>query len=388
MRFIGLLTLSIGFAFSEARGQNLVPNPSFEVFSSCPNAISQIYKATYWIQPTANDPDYYNACYSGSPNGSVDVPHNFQGFQNARSGNAYAGIACYYGFDSRDYIEVPLTETLVAGRKYCVTFYVSLSDSSWDGISPIGTYFSNTLINDQSTISNLPYIAQVNSPQQIPISDTTNWIMISGIFTASGGEKYMTIGTFCPDSLLARDSTIRPRPNPNAKWAYYYVDDVSVIEIADCIPGTDAEICYKDSVQLGTIPDSNVAYSWQPTTGLSDPTIANPKASPSTSTTYTLTQTQCNAVSTATVSVIVKPDCNSAPNIFIPTILIGNQQLFIQGLESNSSLEIFDARGRIVFRDLDYQNNFWSAELSQGIYFIRLTRPDQQVIEQKLCIVR
>ncbi len=54
------------------------------------------------------------------------------------------------------------------------------------------------------------------------------------------------------------------------------------------ILNSDTTICSGDSVQINTYGNS-IAYSWLPTTGLSDPTIPNPVAKPLTTTTYILT---------------------------------------------------------------------------------------------------
>ena len=56
-----LLLLSIltgQFAFA----QNLVPNPSFENYSACPENISEIDFALPWTSTTGATPDYYNSC--------------------------------------------------------------------------------------------------------------------------------------------------------------------------------------------------------------------------------------------------------------------------------------------------------------------------------------
>src|ERR1700741_3310729 len=92
---------------------NLVPNPSFENFSQCPNGQAQLSYANSWIQPTGNTPDYFNACANPA---FIGIPHNFIGSQNARTGTAYAGFSPYYNcvWNCREYIEVPLIDTLTA----------------------------------------------------------------------------------------------------------------------------------------------------------------------------------------------------------------------------------------------------------------------------------
>jgi gliding motility-associated-like protein len=53
--------------------------------------------------------------------------------------------------------------------------------------------------------------------------------------------------------------------------------------------GVDQATCDNNPVQLGGPPVAGRVYSWLPVTGLSDPNISNPIATPSVSTTYTLT---------------------------------------------------------------------------------------------------
>jgi gliding motility-associated-like protein len=55
--------------------------------------------------------------------------------------------------------------------------------------------------------------------------------------------------------------------------------------------GTDKETCDNNPVQIGSPPEAGRVYKWVPATGLSDPNIANPMASPSSTTNYTLTVT-------------------------------------------------------------------------------------------------
>ena len=68
--------------------------------------------------------------------------------------------------------------------------------------------------------------------------------------------------------------------------------------------GANADICLGESASLSA--GGGVAYLWSPTAGLNDPTLANPTASPSVTTTYTVTVTTangCEAESAMTVNV-------------------------------------------------------------------------------------
>src|SRR5689334_8972274 len=101
----------------QARAVNLVPNDSFESFTSCPVGFSNMSDCVSWDAPTTGTSDYYNACTSG-PN-TPDVPNNNFGFQNARTGVAYAGFIPYSAAaDYREYVETALTSPLIANVTY------------------------------------------------------------------------------------------------------------------------------------------------------------------------------------------------------------------------------------------------------------------------------
>ncbi|MEZ5046886.1 MAG: gliding motility-associated C-terminal domain-containing protein [Chitinophagaceae bacterium] len=86
---------------------------------------------------------------------------------------------------------------------------------------------------------------------------------------------------------------------------------------APCIPLSMQDqtlTCEVTEAQIGTPPEPNTTYAWQPPTGLSNPNIAQPMASPSMTTTYTLT---INDACTQTVNVFVDnilPTLNPGPD--------------------------------------------------------------------------
>lgn len=71
--------------------------------------------------------------------------------------------------------------------------------------------------------------------------------------------------------------------------------------------GTDKNICAGDSVQLNA--SGGVSYSWSPTIGLSNPSLANPFAKPSTTTQYIVTVNNGTCITTDTVIVTVNTNC-------------------------------------------------------------------------------
>ncbi len=75
--------------------------------------------------------------------------------------------------------------------------------------------------------------------------------------------------------------------------------------------GPAVAICQGASTQLQAT--GGITYSWSPATGLSNPTIANPIASPTATTTYTVTVTNPNGVCSTTSSVRVT--VNAPPTV-------------------------------------------------------------------------
>lgn len=360
---------------------NLVPNPSFELYSNCPTNFGQIYYAIDWKSPTVGSPEYFNSCST-----SFGVPDNYCGSQNTNSGNAYVG-GVIYGGGFTEYIQVRLTNPLQVGKTYCVAYFVSLAGlSGFESIGP-QAYFSNDSIWNNTT-TNFSYTPQIVVGNLI--NDTTNWVQISGEFTAVGGEKYLTIGNFFDSTNTTYDTiNFSPLALPGS---YFYIDDVSVYEKANADAGNNKTICLGDSVKIGSSLENGIIYRWNTISGLNDSTIAQPWAKPLQTTSYYLTISDTgglyctgNLVDSVTITV---NDCTPLPVFSIPTILKGDEILFISALPPNSSLELYDARGRLVMKEDNYQNNFSVVNLAAGIYSYRLVFPDKTSQQGKICVVK
>lgn len=290
-----------------SKSQNLVPNGDFEFYTSCPTAPGQMNLAFPWHDPTGATSDYYNGC---APLSSfVNVPGTpFGQFQYAHSGVGYAAIIVMQsnGTNYREYIQVALIDTLEIGRCYSVSFYANLSDLLKKGTNNIGAYLSQMAITTAPP-NVLNYNPQILLPGNPPIIDTLNWVKISGLYQAVGGEKYITIGNFKDDS---NTSTQTIDTASQFDMSAYYIDDVSVYELK-ARAGKDTNICKGSSTQIGSTSDTGIIYSWQPTNGLSAANIANPLASPSQTTTYYLTQTSPCGITKDTVTITI---CDTIKN--------------------------------------------------------------------------
>jgi hypothetical protein len=225
---IFLLTGCVSLLILNLRVQaqsNLVPNPSFETFTSCPVSTGSIVQAVNWYNPNTGSADYFNSCVPAG--GLFDLPQNFIGNQNAyTNGAAYAGVVAWMaggGTPYREYIQTQLISPLVAGQTYYLSFYVSRAETDGIVTDDFGAYVSASAISLANS-SNFSVTPQVANPQGLFLTDSVNWTLISGAFMAAGGEQYITIGNFTDDATISKDTV--PGSTPVPSIAYYYIDEV------------------------------------------------------------------------------------------------------------------------------------------------------------------
>ncbi len=200
---------------------NLVPNPSFEDTIECPHNANQLGNAAGW-HVSRESPNYFNECAFVTDGSSV--PNSFPGYQYAHNGTAFCGFAAYtrVGANLREYFTCQLINPLITGTKYKVSYYLSLANSCVNlACNKIGMLFSTVNYN-------LSNPAPVGNYSQFYtdsiITDTLNWVHIEGSFIADSDYVYMTIGNFFDDT---NTDTIYIPP---ASYAYYYIDDITVME--------------------------------------------------------------------------------------------------------------------------------------------------------------
>ena len=240
MLLIAALTAVSFFVGNAQTVDNLVYNGSFEEHTVCPEHIDArgiMRGVDAWWQPTSGSSDYFNPC-GGKECG---VPRNKMGNQTAHSGEAYCGIYCSQE-SYREYLQTELKTPLQAGRRYRITFFVSLADKAPHAISTMGALFTADRLEDPTSdiLKNREIIQdggnsysiatflkpQVVNPLERVLSDTKDWTEVNGTFTAVGGEHYLTIGNFAD---FNHSSVIDMQNNVAVlQGAYYFIDDVSV----------------------------------------------------------------------------------------------------------------------------------------------------------------
>jgi hypothetical protein len=227
------ITLQMFFCFSSyiAQTANYVSNGGFEQKYNCnyPNFIN-IVKNWRTIDSLNFSVTFNNTCY---PN----IPYGLHGFQWARTGQSYAEAsflcqppACSIE-SNRGYFRNRLKSNLISGKIYCVKFYVNITDNSSYGIDSYGAYFGDiTLDTITKTQVPLTYLTpQVQNTVSNIITDTMNWIPVTGTFVASGTEKFMVIGNFKSDAATTK-TLINTINAPNV-YCNVLVDDVSCIPL-------------------------------------------------------------------------------------------------------------------------------------------------------------
>ena len=296
--------------------RNLVPNPSFEVYTNCPNRIIQkinkhLISPYIWYKPDRGGGGYANAC-ANNIDTAFGVPNNYglyHGYQYARSGNAYIGLF-YRNNSAYNYFQVKLLDSLKPLHKYYAEHYVNLENDCQASCNNQGLLFTKTPVyvdtDAMPRIYNLPAIPQIEN--KLIIQDTLNWVKVAGVFTVQGGEQYLTIGNFRTDattSYIVFQST-------GYGGAVYNVDDVSVYDLdsfrlqADA--GRDTVITKGDSAWIGSYTNGIDTLQWlQNGVTVIDSTRPGFWVYPTTNTYYVLTQTVNGYTSRDTVFVNVQP---------------------------------------------------------------------------------
>jgi gliding motility-associated-like protein len=147
------------------------------------------------------------------------------------------------------------------------------------------------------TLSTNGAIAYTWSPNDGTLSSTT---IDHPIATPTATETYTVIGTDlngCKDTATAT-VTVNKKPNITATGGSYCENDVN-----------------KSAMITASGAVGSSAYTWSPATNLSNASIANPVASPSSTTTYTVTGTDgngCSNTAVATVVVFAKPNITAS----------------------------------------------------------------------------
>ena len=228
---------------------NLVPNPSFEDTVPLININNiNLYGTEYWFDICpAEQIEYFNLDRGTAPN-------TWLGYQEARTGGSFTGMLVSTDssmVDNREYLQIQLTTPLLAGAKYLVGYYYTPSIvGSAVIITSMGFRFSmDSLLFPNGPVTTWPFqecnsigtntLSFVDAVSALETSlneggDTTSWYPLQTVYTAVGGEEFLTIGNlYNPDSTtFISTNTVFPFPI-NASVSYMFIDDVFVIPLEE-----------------------------------------------------------------------------------------------------------------------------------------------------------
>ena len=214
---------------STAGAQNLIKNPSFEEYYTCPNDEGQLMGyAKYW-KSYFSTLDYLHKC-GFYPDAVIDnvAP---------RSGDALVGARWLYiaGTDpQREYLHGELVQRLIAGEDYYLEYYVHLM-SYGIAIDQYSAHFSQYPITDVPP-NGILYL-EPHIQNQAGVISALEWTRTGGCFTAQGGEQYITLGNFV--SNIETD-TLNPVSATFIQKHYALIDDVSLFQINTLRPSDTA----------------------------------------------------------------------------------------------------------------------------------------------------
>lgn len=256
------------------QAQNLVVNSDFSTYFKCPLSFNQYNNNNVkdflpgWIAINKSTPDFFHRC---SQNSDVGIPDNFAGSTEPYIGDGYIGLilrvdAETYPYSSTysEHITGFLQQPLVKGRNYLFTMYYAFAQNSGIKSNGIGVYFSAEKPVFQDYYDYYEFSPQLMLHQDSIMDSVSGWKKLSAVYTAEGGEIYLTIGNYLAvsQSKIQRNSPLIV--NDTRFFAYYYIDAVSLTEIDDT---SDVEptalLCVVQNNQKDSLLQKNSVFSFQ-----------------------------------------------------------------------------------------------------------------------------
>jgi len=195
-----------------------------------------------------------------------------------------------------------------------------------------------------------------NAPSfQITQASITNGLSGSGVFSGPGVSS---TGLFDPNAAGAGLHTIRYTFTGANACSNFIDQTIRVNPTPNAFAGPDKTVLEGGVVRLTPALNAGfpVTYTWSPPTGLNNPNMPDPLASPADDIFYTLTVTSdkgCNTNDQVFVKVLKKPEI---PNIFSPNGDGIHDKWVIKFLETypGCTVEIFNRYGQRIYYSTGY----------------------------------
>ena len=235
---------------------SLIPNPSFEEMTCCPQTEADLDCAVGWIQASAPTTDYVHTC------GILGNPYNYQpaplpfpdgegaiGFRDGKPPNRP---------DFKEYAGACLTSTMEVGREYILDFFVGFPDT------PQSTYFDISIYGT-TDCDNLPFGVGSNGDPGCPtnhvgweliarqsVSGRNEWINVIFEFSANEAYEAIVLGPSCD-------------PHPEfANNPFFYFDRLLLAERGEFgLPYSSIEgsVCAEGVTLTVDMPEA-ISYQW------------------------------------------------------------------------------------------------------------------------------
>lgn len=142
----------------------------------------------------------------------------------ALSGNSFLGIRVFSLKKDIEYVQNKLRKPLVKDSIYCFSAYLKLSPGSMYATNAFGFLLSKEKqkIDTDKLLSTKPS----KSLNTQVLNYKTRWMKVQCTYTATGGEQYLTLGSF----RNHKDLELIKVPG-NVPESYYYMEDISLVPI-------------------------------------------------------------------------------------------------------------------------------------------------------------
>ncbi|MFC4263780.1 gliding motility-associated C-terminal domain-containing protein [Ferruginibacter yonginensis] len=294
----------------------MVPNSSFELYTTCPFGGLSNNVLLNWFNPNNGliEPgNYYNECAINFGN---SIPLNADGYEYAATGKGYIEMILYSQPTLRQYYSVKLNSSLNISQFYLVSLKYSCADSAKKATKNFGIYFSDTPTLTYQPYSVLPFAPQIRNNTGF-LNNTNGWVTLSFLYKANGTEQYLTMGNFDND-VNTETQTI----GGSKDYAGIYIDDVSVTPY-NCFvnPVKDTSLCTADTLRI-QLNNPMASYMWQDGSTVAQYNITQPG-------TYTVTTTAPGCTRTDTIR--VSPQTATPFSLGNNTTICNNEPLVLNG---------------------------------------------------------
>ena len=288
----------------------------YQTFSSCSNILgyTQMFNGKiddigFWNRALTNCEilDLYNAQLNSLANAGADASITCTSNQNGVAIGAAAASGVTYSWSPATSLSSATVANPTANPSTTTTYTLTATKTG-----------NGCTASDQVlvTVNNTAPVA--NAGNDITKTCVTNPTGAGIGMSPVAGINY----TWSPATGLSATNLANPAANPSTTATYTLTatnptngctaSDAMVFTVNTAPPAANAgndftKTCVQNQTgnTIGSNAVAGVTYAWSPTIGLSNPTVSNPTANPSSSTTYTATNSVNGCVATDLVSVDV-----------------------------------------------------------------------------------